>query len=127
MAEPGYTRTPYLVVHREQHARKDVYGSIDGAVLLQAQLLRGSDLAPTGEPTPLADTELLGADGLLLLATHRSRHQLLTGQLDPSITDELRPEERDAKLNLYNTDNPNQPPYDLDFLETYRAEQVARN
>ena len=222
MAEPGYTRTPYLVVHREQHARKDVYGSIDDAVVLQAQLLRGAEKAPTaligmhpigapgylpmfsqlarsgydvvacatryatgdaalqmenvlsdlaacvrhtretlgyekvvlvgwsgggsvmagyqaeaerrtitetaaGEPTPLADTELLGADGLLLLATHRSRHQLLTGQLDPSITDELRPEDRDAKLNLYDDDNPNQPPYDLDFLETYRAEQVARN
>jgi pimeloyl-ACP methyl ester carboxylesterase len=218
----AYTRTPFLVVHREQQARKDVYGSIDDAVVLQAQLLRGAeqqstaligmhpigapgylpmfsqlarsgydvvacatrystgdaalqmenvlaDLAacvrhtreslgyektvlvgwsgggsvmagyqaeaeqPTitqtaaGEPTSLAETELLAADGLLLLATHRSRHHLLTGQLDPSITDELRPEERDTKLNLYDSENPDQPPYDAGFLETYRAEQVARN
>jgi len=80
-----------------------------------------------GEPTPLADTELLGADGLLLLATHRSRHQLLTGQLDASITDELHPETRDPAMNLYDTANPSQPPYDDMFLSEYRAAQLARN
>jgi len=101
-------------------------GSVMAGYQAEAERRTISETA-AGEPTPLADTELLGADGLLLLATHRSRHQLLTGQLDPSITDELRPEDRDAKLNLYDGDNPNQPPYDLDFLETYRAEQVARN
>lgn len=36
-----YRRTPYLVVSREQAARKDVYGSIDDHVVRQAQLLRG--------------------------------------------------------------------------------------
>jgi dienelactone hydrolase len=217
-----YTRTPYLIVHRERQARKDVYGSIDDAVVLQAQLLRGaeqgstaligmhpigapgylpmfsalgrsgydvvacatryssgdaalqmenvlSDLAAcvrhtreelgyeqvvlvgwsgggsvmagyqaeaeqrtitetaAGEPTPLADAELLGADGLLLLATHRSRHQLLTGQLDPSVTDELHPESRDAELDLYDPANPHQAPYDASYLDRYRAAQVARN
>jgi dienelactone hydrolase len=222
MAESSYTRTPYLVVHREKQARKDVYGSIDDAVVLQSQLLRGEEQGPTaligmhpigapgylpmfsqlarsgydvvacatrystgdaalqmenvltdlaacvrhtreklgyekvvlvgwsgggsvmagyqaeaeqrtitataaGEPTPLADTELLGADGLLLLATHRSRHQLLTGQLDASITDELHPEQRDVSLNLYDTANANHPPYDDAFLGEYRAAQLARS
>ena len=47
-----------------------------------------------------------------VLATHRSRHQLLTGQLDASIADELHPERRDASLNLYDVANANQPPYD---------------
>ena len=222
MAESSYTRTPYLVVHREASARKDVYGSIDDAVVLQSQLLRGDEQGPTaligmhpigapgylpmfsqlarsgydvvacatrystgdaalqmenvltdlaacvrhtreklgyekvvlvgwsgggsvmagyqaeaeqrtisataaGEPTPLADTELIGADGLLLLATHRSRHQLLTGQLDASITDELHPERRQPSLNLYDDANPSQPPYDAAFLDAYRAAQLARN
>lgn len=217
-----YTRTPYLIVHREQTGRKDVYGSVDDAVVLQAQLLRGASPSPTafvamhpigspgylpmfsnlarsghhviacatrystgdaalqmesvlldlaacvrdarerlgyeqivlvgwsgggsvmaayqaeaeerviketaaGEPTPLADTELLGADALLLVATHRSRHHLLTDLLDASIVDELHPERRDAALDLYDGANPNQPPYDGDFLDTYRAAQRDRN
>jgi pimeloyl-ACP methyl ester carboxylesterase len=34
-----YTRTPYLVVQRYKQSRKDVYGSIDDAVAVQAQHL----------------------------------------------------------------------------------------
>jgi dienelactone hydrolase len=217
-----YTRTPYLIVHHEQEARKDVYGSVDDAVVLQAQLLRGErpshtaviamhpigspgylpmfsnmarsghhvvacatryssgdaalqmenvlvDLAacirdartrlgyerivlvgwsgggslmaayqgeseqPTiketaaGEPTALADLDLLPADGLLLIATHRSRHHLLTDWLDASIVDELDPTAHRAELDLYDEANPHQPPYGAGFLATYRAEQQARN
>jgi dienelactone hydrolase len=218
----AYTRTPYLIVHREQQARKDVYGSVDDAVVLQAQLLRGEapsrtavlamhpigspgylpmfsnlargghhvvacatrypngdaalqmenvllDLAAcvrdarerlgyerivlvgwsgggsvmatyqaeaerrtitqtaAGEPTPLADAALPPADGLLLIATHRSRHHLLTDLLDASIADELDPDKRERDLDLYDPANPNQPPYAADFLDTYRAAQRARN
>lgn len=218
----SYSRTPFLIVHRQQSARKDVYGSIDDAVVLQAQLLRGDspsdvvvigmhpigapgylpmfsqlarsghhviacatrysngdaalqmenvlvDLAAcvadakkrlgyervvlagwsgggatmagyqaeateraitqtaAGEPTPLVDTELIGADALLLIATHRSRHHLLTGQLDPSITDECDPETRVPALHLYDPANRMQPPYPADFLTEYRREQIARN
>jgi pimeloyl-ACP methyl ester carboxylesterase len=48
MAEPvRYTRTPYLIVHREQRVRKDVYGAIDDAIVLQAQLLRGTNPSDT--------------------------------------------------------------------------------
>ena len=32
-----------------------------------------------------------------------------------------------ASLNLYDPDNPNQPPYTPDFLTEYRAAQAARN
>lgn len=80
-----------------------------------------------GEPTLLADTELPGADGVLLLAAPRSRHRLLTDFLDASVTDELRPEHgRDAEFDLYDPANPNQPPYGADFLAAYRARQRAR-
>lgn len=218
----AYTRTPYLIVHRESAGRKDVYGSIGANVVLQAQLLRGPAAADTaiigmhpigspgylpmfsqlarsgfdvvacatryssgdaalqmenvladlaacvrdtrdrlgyakivlagwsgggsvmagyvaestqrritetaaGEPTPLADADLPPADALLLLATHRSRHHLLTYQLDPSITDEARPESaRRRDLDLYDPVAP-AAPYSSDFLETFRAAQLMRN
>jgi dienelactone hydrolase len=217
-----YARTPYLVVTKEQHQRKDVYGSIDDAVVRQAQLLRGEtdsdtafvamhpigspgylpafsqlarsgfhvvacgtryttgdaglqmenallDLAAcvrdakerlgyrriilagwsgggslmagyqaeaerrtitetaAGEPTPLADTELIPADGLMLMAAHRSRHRLLSDFLDPSISDEDRPKDRDPELNIYDPANPNQAPYSPAYVTRYRAAQRARN
>lgn len=218
----GYTRTPYLIVSREQRARKDVYGTIDDSVVLQAQIMRGDEpsdtvmiamhpvgapaylpifaqlaraghhiiacasrysngdaalemenvvldvaacvrdakerlgyrkivlmgwsgggslmagyqseaeapvvkLTAAGEETPLAGKALIPGDALILVASHRSRHRLLTGQLDPSILDESAPERRDPSLNLYDPANPAQPPYSAEFLETYRAAQIARN
>jgi alpha-beta hydrolase superfamily lysophospholipase len=80
-----------------------------------------------GEPTPLADAELLPADGLMLIAAHRSRHRLLTEFLDASILDEIDPEWRDPELDLYDPANPNQPPYSEEFVRRYREAQVARN
>jgi len=217
-----YSRKPYLIVHREERVRKDVYGSIDDAVVLQAQLMRGEapsntvliamhpigapaylpifpqlaraghhviacasrysngdaalemenvvlDLAAcvrdarerlryknvvligwsgggslmagfqaeaqkpvieataSGEATPLAGAKLLPGDALVLVASHRSRHHLLTGQLDASIKDELNPEDRDRALDLYDAANPAQPPYTKEFLATYRDAQFKRN
>lgn len=216
-----YTRTPYLVVSKEETARKDVYGSVGDYVVRHAQLMRGAqdsdtviigmhpvgspaylpafshlarrgnhvigcgtryttgdaglqmenvllDLAAcvrdarerlgyknvvlagwsgggsvmatyqaeatkrtitqtaAGEETPLATTELLPADGLLMMAAHRSRHALITDFLDASITDESRPDDRDPALNLYGDAAP-RPPYTAEFLTTYRAAQLERN
>lgn len=216
----SYSRTPYLVVNREVTKRKDVYGSIDDNVVLQAQLLRSEQPSSTvvvamhpigspgylpvfsqlaragmhvatcatrystgdaplqlenclldlaacirdakerlgyekvllagwsgggslmagyqgqvakrtitetgaGEPTPLAEADLIGADGLMLLAAHRSRHHLLTDFLDASILDEEAPDRRDPDLDLYGDRNP--PPYSADFLAAYRDAQVARS
>jgi len=85
-------------------------------------------LTGAGEPTALADTELPVADGILHLAAHLSRHKLLTDFLDASVTDEIDPDHnRDAEFDLYDPRNPNQPPYSADFLEAYRARQVARS
>ena len=217
-----YTRTPYLVVHRERQVRKDIYGSIDDMIVLQGQIMRGErpsrtalvvmhpvgspaylpifaqmaraghhilacasrywngdaalqmenvllDLAAVvrdarekqgyekvvllgwsgggsimagfqaeaearritrtaaGEETPLADTPLVAADALMLVASHRSRHHLLTGQLDASIADESAPDRRDPALNLYDPNNPAQPPYAAEFIERYRTAQLDRN
>jgi pimeloyl-ACP methyl ester carboxylesterase len=222
MSDVRYSRTPYLIVHREQRVRKDVYGAIDDAVVLQAQLMRGDNPSDTvliamhpigapaylpifpqlaraghhviacasrysngdaalemesvvldlaacvrdarerlgykkivligwsgggslmagyqaeaeapvirqsaaGEPTPLAGADLIAGDALMLVASHRSRHRLLTGQLDASIVNESDPDRRDAALDLYDPGNPAQPPYSQAFLDTYRQAQVARN
>ena len=81
-----------------------------------------------GEPTLLAETSLVPADGVVLLAAPRSRHRLLTDFLDASVTDELRPDSgRDREFDLYDPANPNQPPYSPDYLREYRARQQARN
>ena len=223
MSQPvKYTRTPFLIVHREDRVRKDVYGAIDDAIVLQAQLMRGENpsdtalivmhpigapaylpvfaqlaraghhiiacasrysngdaalemenvvldlgacvrdakerlgykkvvllgwsgggslmagyqaeaekpvvqLTASGEETPLAGAKLIPGDALMLVASHRSRHKLLTGQIDPSVLDELDPDRRDPALDLYDPANPAQPPYPADFIATYRAAQIARN
>ena len=43
------------------------------------------------------------------------------------ILDESDPSKRDPDLDLYNPDNPNQPPHTAEFLGRYREAQVARN
>ena len=223
MADPvKYTRTPYLIVHREPRARKDVYGAIDDNVVLHAQHMRGAnpsdvalivmhpigapawlpvfaqlaraghhiiacasrysagdaplemenvildlgacikdakerigyknivllgwsgggslmagyqaeaekpvvELSAAGEETPLAGATLIPGDAIMLVASHRSRHRLLTGQIDPSVLDELDPDKRDPALDLYDPANPAQPPYGADFLAAYRQAQIDRN
>ena len=71
--------------------------------------------------------DLPPADGIMLLAAHISRHGTLTEWLDASILDESDPTRRDPELDLYNPDNPNQPPYTQEFLERYRQAQIDRN
>ena len=82
---------------------------------------------PAGDPYVVAPEALPRADALLMLAAHISRHGTLTEWLDASILEESRPELRDPQLNLYDPDNPNQPPYSQGFLEKYRRAQVDRN
>lgn len=223
MAEPvKYSRTPFLIVHREQRVRKDVYGAIDDNVVLHAQHIRGANpsdtalivmhpigapawlpvfaqlaraghhiiacasrysagdaplemenvlldlgacirdakerlgyekivllgwsgggslmagyqaeaekpvvrLSASGEETPLAGAKLIAGDAIMLVASHRSRHKLLTGQIDPSVLDELDPDRRDPALDLYDPANPARPPYGADFLSAYRQAQIDRN
>jgi len=82
---------------------------------------------PAGDPPDLTQAGLIPADGLMLLAAHVARAKTLTEWLDPSISDESQPEQRDPELNIYDPKNPNQPPYSKEFIQRYRAEQIARN
>ena len=82
---------------------------------------------PAGDPPNLQEEHLIPADGMLLLAAHVSRALTLTEWMDASILDEADPQARDPELDLYNPDNPNQPPYSREFQERYHAAQIARN
>jgi pimeloyl-ACP methyl ester carboxylesterase len=64
------------------------------------------------------------ADKMLLLAAHPSRARVLLDCMDPSVVDELNPDERDPSLNLYGGEI--EPPYSSDFLARYREAQIAR-
>ncbi|NNL66939.1 MAG: alpha/beta hydrolase [Myxococcales bacterium] len=82
---------------------------------------------PAGDPADLVAAELVPADGILLLAAHVSRSMTLTEWIDPSVTDETKPFDRDPSLNLYDRANPNQPPYSDGFQARYAEAQIARN
>lgn len=92
----------------------------------QATGKRLTDTA-AGDAYDLTQADLPAADAICLLAAHVSRAVTMTEWLDPSILDEAEPFNRDVALNLYDPTNPNQPPYDDDFVATFRAAQLARN
>jgi hypothetical protein len=98
-------------------------GSLMGAY--QSQAL-GVTMTPTpGLKLPDALDDLVPADLYISLCAHLGRPEVLTAWFDPSITDETDPASVDASLNMY--DPANGPPYSSDFIERYRAAQVARN
>ena len=81
---------------------------------------------PAGDEYDLTRANLPPVDAVMQLAAHMSRHRTLTEWLDPAITDEANPHRRDIALDIYHPDGP-KPPYDRDWLKTFRAAQVARN
>ena len=80
-----------------------------------------------GEEYDLSAAELPRADGVVFIAAHLSRAETLTEWLDPSVTDELDPDRRDRKLDIYHAECPQQPPFSADFVNVFRAAQIARN
>ncbi len=85
------------------------------------------ETTPAGNPVDVKGADLIPADAVLQLAAHVSRAIILTEWIDPAVADELDPEKRIKALDLYDETAPNQPPYSADFLETFRAAQVARS
>ena len=81
---------------------------------------------PAGDPVDLKAAGLLPADGVVLEAAHRSRARCLADWIDPSVIDELDPDRRHPEFDLYSPQLPMRPPYPQDWLQAYRAAQVAR-
>lgn len=82
---------------------------------------------PAGDPVDVRGAKLQPADGVILIAAHMSRAETLTEWMDPSVLNELDPDQRDPELDIYSENCPNKPPYDAEFVERFRAAQIARN
>ncbi len=102
-----------------------------GALSLHYQALaaagEGITDTPAGDRYEVGPESLPPIDALVIMAAHISRHGTLTEWMDPSITDERAPFDRLVELNLYNPANPNQRPYESDYVERFRAAQRDRN
>ncbi len=81
---------------------------------------------PAGDPVDLVGAGLIPADAVIFQAAHISRAHLLLDIIDPSIRDELDPDNRDPRLDIYDPANPNRPPYAPEFVVEYRSAQLAR-
>jgi len=81
---------------------------------------------PAGDPVDLPGARLIPADALIFQAAHLSRAQLLLDCIDPSVQDELAPDDRIEEFDIYAAGSANQPPYSREFLARYRAAQLAR-
>jgi pimeloyl-ACP methyl ester carboxylesterase len=79
---------------------------------------------PAGDPYDLTRADLPPADGLMFIAAHTGRARTLVEWVDPSVLDEFNPDKRDPSLDIYGGEI--QPPYDQNFLQTFRLAQRDR-
>jgi pimeloyl-ACP methyl ester carboxylesterase len=91
-----------------------ILGNSGGASLMgayQSRALDGNGLSP--------------GDLFVSLCAHPGRPDVLTMWLDPSVVDETDVLTVDPSLDMFNPENG--PPYSAEFVQRYRAAQVARN
>ena len=85
-------------------------------------LLKGVDVVNERRRGGLVETvkeiEALGND---------VQAETLTEWIDPSVRDELNPDDRDPALDIYDASCPHKPPFTKDFVAAFRAAQIARN
>ena len=81
---------------------------------------------PAGDPVNLKGAGLIPADAVIFQSAHAGRALCLAEVIDPSVLDELNPDDRDVELDIYDPRNPNQPPYTPEYIARYRAAQIAR-
>lgn len=108
-------------------------GTLAAFYCQQAGLLPVERLStsPSGRPVPLADATMPLPDAVIFLAPHPGQGALLQRVIDPSVLDEGDPMSVDPALDPFDLSNGFAEPgtsssYSPDFIETYRAAQVAR-
>jgi len=98
-------------------------GSLSAFYQAQAERLSVTQ-TPAGDPINLSG--LPPGDAFIWQAAHLSRADVLADFIDPSVLDEGDPTLRDPELDLYDPRNPNKAPFTADYLEYFRAAQLAR-
>ncbi|MWD28174.1 alpha/beta hydrolase [Aquicoccus sp. SCR17] len=81
---------------------------------------------PAGDPVDLTAAGLTPVEGVMMVAAHASRARTLSQWLDPSVIDEADPYRRDPELDIYDPKGAPRPPYTQDFIDHFRAAQLAR-
>jgi len=102
-------------------------GNSGGGSLMAAYQAQAVDphVTPLVGMRPAAGlTDLLPADGYVASAAHPGRPDVLTSWMDGSVVDECDPVASDPALDPFNERNG--PPFSADFVQRYRAAQVAR-
>jgi pimeloyl-ACP methyl ester carboxylesterase len=103
-------------------------GNSGGGSLMAAYQAQAVDphVTPLEGMRPAAGlTELMLADGYVASAAHPGRPDVLTAWMDGSVVAEQDAVASDPALDLF--DAANGPPYSAEFIERYRAAQLARN
>ncbi|MBT3790387.1 MAG: alpha/beta fold hydrolase [Alphaproteobacteria bacterium] len=81
---------------------------------------------PAGDPVDITKAGLIPADLVVFIAAHIGRAKILTEWIDPSVKDEMNPDDRIAELDLFHPDNADKSPYDRDWVGRFRAAQLDR-
>ena len=103
-------------------------GNSGGGSLMAAYQSQATDphVTPLEGMRPAAGlTELPPADGYIASAAHPGRPDVLTAWMDGAVVDENDPVASDADLDMF--DERNGPPFSPEFVDRYRAAQMARN
>lgn len=115
-------------------------GALNGFYQAQAKADKGGRIAktPGGRRTSLNTVEMIPADGLVYISTHKGEGMIMNEIIDPSVVNELTPQLTDASLDMYDEKNGFQTPvlidgsdarwthYDETFVLKYRAAQIER-
>jgi hypothetical protein len=105
-----------------------IVGNSGGGSLMGAYQSQATDphvTATRGHTLPDAVLDLPPADLYVALNAHPGRPDVLTGWLDPAVVDESDPLSVDPELDLFAPGR--DAPLDPEYVERYRAAQVARN
>jgi pimeloyl-ACP methyl ester carboxylesterase len=129
--------TAHAALAAEGFTHQVLIGNSGGASLYclyaqQAGLAPGDRLADDASGAALDLTGPLPAPrGIVLLAPHPGQADMLRMSIDPAVVDEHDPGLSDPALDLFSPENgfeepPTSAHYSAEFLDRYRAEQLAR-
>ena len=115
-------------------------GALNGFYQAQAKAGKGKRVAttPGGRRTHLNAAEMIPADGMIYISSHKGEGMIMNEIIDPSVVDETNPHLTDPALDMYDERNGFVTPraldgsdaawctYDEAFVKTFRAAQLAR-